>query len=586
MIFPKEELQDLILSHADLIPGNIKSFIKDLILLGIMKFSESGIFFSDEEDRLSVLKKAHFAIYDLRLANLSDKELKAVKIISAIDFFVDLNTFTHLLDLPSNTSREIIKKLEINNIVQQYNSGQTIIFTSEAMKKHIYASLKNKKEFHGQIAKRISAKVSTFNRLEVSRQYELAGEYEICFRILMAEIKEAEKHSAFAYMKNILEHLVQLPLNVDSMNKAKIKLSEIYFKLSEFKSAIKVIETIGTAELNEEEINNLKTIEAGSLIGKGEYGSAKKIINKLLTSTKNTTEKQRLAVELAYAEFEQKNYDVAEENCDLILGNSELSAELRGRCYNLKGMLRIYKDDDLNAALQNFQLALKYFQEAELLRFVAGTENNIGNIYNILGDYEKAEEHWKSASKINQSLGNLNWEGILLQNIGIFYFNRQRPDLAIDSYQKAHKIFLSLGNEISRGLVLINMGEVYMKICEYEKSLTTLIEATKVFSQLEDYEELAEAMFFLGKFYYVIGVKDRLNKTVNSFESNLNSHKLPAKHYLNLRYPKVLNLNLNESKTSTEELKLISEEYKMYDDKNNYRDCQFLLVNFLILEEK
>ncbi len=93
--FPNEAIKNLITANADLIPGNIKSFIQDLILLGIMKFSEGGVFFSDEENKLSNLYKAHSAIYDLRLANLSKIELHAAKIISAIDIYIDSNLLSN-----------------------------------------------------------------------------------------------------------------------------------------------------------------------------------------------------------------------------------------------------------------------------------------------------------------------------------------------------------------------------------------------------------------------------------------------------------------------------------------------------------
>ncbi len=584
--FPKEDIKNLISANADLIPGNIISFIKDLILFGVMKFSETGVIFSDEENKLSDLTETHYTIYDLRLANLSRRELTTAKIISALDIYIDLNLMSLLIGLPRVEMENIIVNLQLNNIIQKFSSGQTIIFTSEAIKKYIYASAENKKKLHLQIAKRFTEKLPSLNRLEEARHYELAGAYEKSFNITMDELNEVEKLSAYSYMQRILNHLLQFPLEKKLIDPVKIKLSEVYFKLNEFKSSIKIIESIQIPELNEEELIKIKTIEAGSLIGIGEYELAKKAIKNLLNRTNDAAEKKRLTVELAYAEFEQKNYTLAEENCNLILDNSELSNELNGRCYNLKGMLRVYKDNDLTSALKNFQMALKFFKEANLLNFVAAMENNIGNVCNILEDYRSAEEHWKMASQINQSIGNLNWDGILLQNIGVFYFNRQKPDLAINSYKKAHKIFLSLGNEINRGLILINLGEAYMKICEYEKSFSSLIEATEIFKHLGDFEELAEALFLLGKFYFLIGVKHRLNEIINSLKSYLSTHKLPSKHNLNYKYLKVLSLNNNESKTSTEELKLISEEYKKYDNKNNYLDSQFLLVLSLILEAK
>ncbi len=195
--FPRETIRDLIIKNADLIPGNIKSFIKDLILFGIMKFSESGVIFSDDEDKLSSITEAHFAVYDLRLANLSRKELIAVQILSAFDVYVDSHTLSILLSLSKDEVEKIIFDLQFNNIIQKFISGQTLIFTSEAIKKYIYASIENKKKLHHNIAVKLTKKLPSFNRLESARQYELADEFEICYKITMEEIKDAEKHSTF-----------------------------------------------------------------------------------------------------------------------------------------------------------------------------------------------------------------------------------------------------------------------------------------------------------------------------------------------------------------------------------------------------
>ncbi len=118
--FPREKIKDLIIKNADLIPGNIKSFIKDLILFEIMKFSESGVIFSDDEDKLSSITEAHFVVYDLRLANLSKKELIAAQILSAFDVYVDSHTLSIFLRLNKEEIEKIIFNLQFNNIMQKF----------------------------------------------------------------------------------------------------------------------------------------------------------------------------------------------------------------------------------------------------------------------------------------------------------------------------------------------------------------------------------------------------------------------------------------------------------------------------------
>jgi len=583
--FPKKEIHNLILTYSDLIPGNIKSFIKDLILLGIMKFSENGITFSDEEDKLSVLKKAHFAIYDFRLANLSKIELKAVKILAALDTYIDAGILSKILGLPEEETENIILNLQLNNIIQEYTSGQIIIYTSEAIKKHIYSAIENKQKLHLQIANILIAKVPSTNRLEVARQYELASEYESSFNILMTEVNESEKHSAFEYIRKILTHLLDLPLQKKMKDAVMIKLSEVFYKLGDMQSVLGTLKELKSTLSKKELDNKLFLIEGSALIASGEYEIGKNVITKLLNEIDNIDEMQRLKVELAYADFELKRYGEARQQCDFLLNDTELSAELKGRCHNLKGMIDIYQNNEMDSALENFQKAKHEFDKANEPIRVSGTEVNIGNIYNILADYEKAEEHWKTALEINQSIGNLDQEGLLHQNFGLFYLDRQKYNLAIESYLKAQNIFLSLGKKSNYGLILINLGEVYLKICDYQNSIESLKEAYKIFSRLNNPEEVLESLTLLGKLFFSIGFLLKLDETIISFEKLISNVNLPAKYETNLKYLKILLQLLKEEKVFPDDINKIVIEYKKVEERNLMIECKFLMISCLIREE-
>jgi serine/threonine protein kinase/tetratricopeptide (TPR) repeat protein len=583
--FPQKELQDLILSYADLIPGNIKSFIKDLIILGIMKFYESGVLFSDEEDKLSVLKKAHFAIYDLRLENLLEIELYTVKVISAIDAFINLNVLSSILNLSEERTGSIIINLQLNNIVQEYTSGQTIEFTSEAFKKHIYVSIENKRKLHLYIASKLAEKVPSFSRLELAWQYELAGDFENCFNVSMMEVEESEKHSAFEYIRSILIHLLDLPLQKKIMNTVNMKLSEVYYKLGDVQSALATIRELKKS-LQEKEIGRkLLLIEGNALIDSREHEAGKKVISDLLKETDNIEEKQKLMVDLTYADYELKKYEEAIHQCDVLLKEDNLSDELKGRCYNLKGIIDFYQYNYLESALKYFELAKTEFIRAGHSDYVARVENNIGNIFTILNEYKQAEEHWKNASRINASIGNLEQEGSLLNNFGELYSYMTRYDLAVESYIKAQNIFLSLGNEMNQGLILKNLGEVYLKICEYQKSLEALKEAFKIFIRLQNLEKASEVLTFLGKLFFNIGSLPEITETINSFEKLVDKVELPSKCLTNLRYLRLLNYILKEDKVLSDDINEIINEYKNLEDKKFVAECRFLKIKFLIKEK-
>ena len=583
---PQNELKDLINTNADLVPGNIKSFIKDLILFGIMKFSGRGVDFTEDENKISSLTEAHFSIYDLRLANLSRKELSTAKILSALEIYIDANFLSLLLGLNTVETEEIIKNLQLNNIIQNFTSGQTIIFTSDAIKKYIYASIENKKELHSQLAKKLSSKLLSTYRLEEARQYELAENYKKCFALTLDEINEAEKRSAFSYMQTLLLHLLDIPLDRKSIDVLKIRLSEVYFKLGDVQSSLKLIKELKDSIPQNKFDNRLFLIEGSALIASGEYEKGKKVIKELLQKLEDVEEKKRLKVELAYADFELKLYEESRVQCDSLLASGNLSAELFGRCYNLKGMIEIYQKNDLSSALNNFKDAKNKFAEADQPVRIAGAEVNIGNVYSILKEYDKAESHWKNASEINQSIGNLEQEGILLQSLGVFYFDRMKYDSAIQSYIKAQNIFLSLGGEQRRAQVFWNLGEVYLSLCDYQKALNAISEARKIFERINNFEEMLDVLFLLGKLYFKIGFNDKLEETFTEFNNNFSEQNFPS-NYTVLRELFGQWIAYSKSKTvSVEKLKLVGEAFLKREDSKNFIESIILLVRSLLEQSK
>ena len=580
--FPHRTIQNLIIKNADLIPGNIKSFIKDLILFGIMNFTSAGVKFLDEEDKLSSINEAHFAVYDLRLANLTKREMIAAQIISAFEVYIDSNTLSLVLGINKTEIDSAKINLQFNNIIQNIFSGDALIFTSEALKKYIYASIENKKRLHQSIALNITKKLPAFHRMETARQYELADDFEMCYRITMDEINEAEKHSTFSYIKKILTHLIELPLKKELIDSLKIKLSEVYFKLGDVQASLRTIKEI-KSNLPQTKIDNkLFIIEGSALISSGEFESGKKVISQLLKKIKDVVEIHRLKVELAYAEFELKNYDEAREQCDNLLADKELSSELKGRCYNLKGMINIFQSNDLNSALENFQNAkIKFIESKQSVR-IAGAEVNIGNVYNILSNYEKAEEHWQSASHINQSIGNLEQEGMLRQSLGVYYFIRGKYELALESYLKARNIFLSLGNEIWASQNLVNLSEVHIMLCDYQEALNSLNKANVFFESINNYKESSDVFFLLSKLYFGIGNNQMLEETIEKHREINKKIKLTNLSKIHESLLNQILLLRKSGSVSVEELSEINFELYNQSDTNNYIETSFLIIKTLI----
>ncbi|RLC49547.1 MAG: hypothetical protein DRI23_09000, partial [Candidatus Cloacimonadota bacterium] len=463
--FPKEQLNKLTLAYSDLLPGSIISFIKDLGLLGIMEFGAGGVELSSDEEKISVLGGSQTEIYNLRLINLAEQEQQAINVLASLEIAIEQGVLAELMNLSAQEILKTITNLQVNNIIQKSAAGTAIIMTSDGLKKYIYSELQGKESFHGKLAEKLSGNIPSFSKTELARQYKLGKNFDMCYDILISELKDVEKHSSFSYMKKILESMLDIPFSQSQNNQVKYKLSEVNYKLSDFQSTLNIIQTIEENELDNQTKVELSVIKGSSLIGAGEFESGKDFINNLIPNLTDGAYRHKLLTELAYADFDQNKFTEALVQCKNILRHTNLSDELKGKCYNLLGMYEIYQNNDAKTALQWFIKATDCYHKANLPRRIAGMEVNVGNIYGILGEYNKAEQHWQKASQINNSIGNLEQEGLLLLNMGVYLHRSHKIEEAISSVNKANKIFLSLGNELNESLSLLNLGEMHMLIC-------------------------------------------------------------------------------------------------------------------------
>jgi len=580
--FPKEQLNKLTLAYSDLLPGSIISFIKDLGFLGIMEFRTGGVELSSDEEKTSALKGSQTQIYNLRLKNLAEMEQQAVNILAAIDIAIEQRILAELMELSAQEILKIITNLQVNNVIQKNVAGTALVITSDGLKKYIYSELQEKDIFHGELATKLSGYLPSFNKMELARQYELGKNYDTCYNTLMSELSDVEKHSSFSYMKKILESMLDIPFSQLQNNQIKFKLSEVNYKLSDFKSTLNIIQTIEENELDNQTKVELSVIKGSSLFGAGEYEAGKDFINNLIPNLTDGAYRHKLLTELAYADFDQNKFAEAFVQCKNILRHTDLSNELKGKCYNLLGMYEIYQNNDTKTALQWFTKATACYLKANLPRRIAGMEVNIGNIYNLLGDYNKAEEHWSKASQINNSVGNLEQEGLLLLNIGVSHHHRQKIEEAITLVNKAYKIFLSLGNELNESLALMNLGEMHMLICEYQNAYDSLKHSSRILEKQNHNEELAELYLILGKFYFRIGDSENFSKAVKELSQLFQENELPAKHHNNLSFLQVLEQISNNGDVNIQQLKKIIDTYNGQDERLYYKESSLLLVEQLI----
>lgn len=583
--FPVKDVRELVMQHADFLPGNIIEFLKDIVLLKIIQFEYDGIKVLFDEHSDKILKNLFQEIYNIRYKSLTEEEIRVSTLLSSFEIVPEKSNLIRLTNLPEERFTQIVEELQYKHIFQsQSQSG--LIFSSDGIKNFIYSQISDKKNHHARIATTIQQKFPQFSKVELARQYQICEKYEESYSLLMSEAEEAERISALKYARNILEQSLKLPLKAKQVFKVKFKLSSLYDTLNDFQQTYSITSDLLGGNLPDEVRNNLLSLQGNALIRIGEIERGMEILKSLLPVTKDKKKKIKLILSIAGAELDINNYDAASMICQNIINNPSTSHENKGDAYNLLGIVDFHQKNDLESARINFENCLNEYKAAEALQRIAGIEMNIGNIFNIRGDYEKVELHWNKSLEINSTTGNLVQEGQILMNFGGYYFHKLDFEKAIINYKRTGIIFNSLGDKHDQGISESNLGEVYLFICEYQNVIDVLESSREIFRKLQNVLEESEALFLLAKVYSKIGDHFQFDLIIEELENFIKLNDAPERIKLHLDFLKCIKrFDLNQE-IDNNELNRIANEYLSQEDRINYFEALTLLVNYYLFQDE
>ena len=581
--FPKDELKKLILLYADLLPGSIVSFIKDITLLGIVKYENGKVSISADENEINILKSSHEEIYSVRLSSLTPEELRFARIISLFESLPDLSNFEKLMKLNHQDFSELVGNLQDKNILQQFSRAQSLIYVSESLRKFVYESIEDKEKLHLEIANALVDKDIKISRKELARHFQFANQDDKAFSIIKEEISEAEKISAYSYQKSLLDFLKNLSLSKDLMQEIKFMTCEVYSKLGDLKQAIVLADELLEVNNLDDKKNKLLDIKGRGLISTGKIEEGKKILTELIELNEDKSIKQALQLEIAVAEFDLNRYERTLEICNNIVKDEEAKHIHRGKAYNLMGLVSLYKNNDIDAALFNLRKAVDVYSLADQKLRVAQIEMNVGNLYSMKGENNVAEEYWNKSLKLNADIGNLDQEARLLINLGIFNFEKLNFEQALEYYRRAHEIFVSIGNVYEQALILYNLGEISLLTCQYQEAYDSLISSKRLSEQLQSNNEELEALYLLGKLFFTLGSREQLEKTIDEFSEKLELYNVVKKNKLKFDHLQaLLTYSGDNKKKGIEEILELSDKFWEQEAKYDYLYSLLLVCDNLI----
>ena len=578
--YPSEEIKKAVLLYSDLLPGSIEIFLKDLIVLDILKFTQDGPALRIDKETDKILKGSHEDIYKFRIENLDPDSRELAILLSLFNVNPDIRTIALLTNRKEPDITRSLMKLSEANIIHFNPVVGITQFTSRGIKEFIYSTIEDLQEAHLTTAQLISGRIPDFNKNELAYHWEKAGEYELSYDTLKQEIGRAGKSSALAYQRGLLEHLNTLPLQKESLKEVKIELSNCLFQIGEHQASLQLTNELLNDRLSSDEEISLKILKGKALIASQNLEEGKKLLESILVRIKSSKRKNEILAEITEAEFEMAKYDEAEKLADKLIDDKNTLTETKGKIYRIKGLIELFKKNNPNGTILFLKQALEEFQKERQSAKVASMQNNLGNIYNIVGERDLAENHWNRALKTNSSIGNLLQNAIILLNFGIYYLDICDYEKAKKYYLDAESLFKTLGDKNNLGITFVNLGEVYLVLCEYEKAIDSLENAAEIFEALGNKVEQAEAVFLLGKLFYSLGDINNLNQVIQKYSGfSLNLEKSD----FNFSYLKLLYDQLNGNNSDIEErLFVLRDKSQTYSDSFLYCELQVKIIEQLI----
>jgi len=167
-----------------------------------------------------------------------------------------------------------------------------------------------------------------------------------------------------------------------------------------------------------------------------------------------------------------------------LLINREVG-DRQGEGSTLNNLGRVFDDlGEHTKAKAVFEQALYIFRELGRLRGEGWTLNNLGKTCDALGEKEQARQYLEQALTIRREVDHRG-EGRTLNNLGAVYAHLEQQDRAMACYQEALNVAREVGDREGEGKTLRNAGMLFFEQQRYNVALAALLLAKQILDELQ-----------------------------------------------------------------------------------------------------
>ena len=147
---------------------------------------------------------------------------------------------------------------------------------------------------------------------------------------------------------------------------------------------------------------------------------------------------------------------------------------------------KAYYAVDYPTALEKWQAGLDKARELGDRSYISQFINNLGMVYNDLGQYQTALDSFQQSLTISREIQDRRGEGNILTNIGVVYDNLGQYQTALDYHQQSLKIKREIKDRRGEGSTLTNIGNVNQNLGQYQTALDYFQQALTIHREIKD----------------------------------------------------------------------------------------------------
>jgi len=202
-----------------------------------------------------------------------------------------------------------------------------------------------------------------------------------------------------------------------------------------------------------------------------------------------------------------RNEQLLEIGKTLEAGIAQVTPSQVARIYNELG--GVYN------AVGDKQKALRYYEDALSISKEVGdrggegaTLNNLGLVYNALGNKPEALRYYGEALSIKREVGDRGGEGTTLNNLGAVYDGLGNKPEALRYYGEALSIRREVGDRGGEGTTLHNIGMVLLEQNNYRAAVAGILLAKRLYEQVESPSDVEDEAGVLNGIRQSLGDKE------------------------------------------------------------------------------